>query len=173
MSTHPLSAAQTPFDLDFVSHDPDQTIRIGRRLGALLQPGDLVLLYGEFGAGKTHLVKGIVQGLGSDELVTSPSFVLINEYRARTTGGRFPIYHVDLYRIERDAELAGIGMDEALSGDGVCLVEWAEHAAHWLPPERLAVFLRHLSETKRILRFVPRGSRATTILETLKRVAFA
>jgi tRNA threonylcarbamoyladenosine biosynthesis protein TsaE len=172
MTTHPLSAAQTPFDLDFVSHGPEQTIRVGQRLGALLQPGDLVPLYGEFGAGKTHLIKGIVQGLGSDELVTSPSFVLINEYRARTAHGRFPIYHVDLYRIESDAELAGIGMDDALSGDGVCLIEWAERAANWLPAEHLAVFLRHLSETKRILRFVPYGSRATTLLEALKRVAF-
>lgn len=100
--------------LDFISHSPAQTIRVGQRLGELLQQGDLVLLLGEFGAGKTHFVKGIAQGLGSDDLVTSPSFVLMNEYRAGGERKRLPIYHTDLYRIESSAELEGIGLDLSL-----------------------------------------------------------
>lgn len=159
--------------LDFISHSPAQTVRVGQRLGELLQRGDLVLLLGEFGAGKTHFVKGIAQGLGSDDLVTSPSFVLMNEYRAGRERQRMPIYHVDLYRIESSAELEGIGLDEALNGDGVCIIEWAERAQDWLPLEHVAVHLRHLSETKRVLRFVPRGARYETLVDTLKRVAFA
>ncbi len=159
--------------LDFISHSPAQTVRVGQRLGELLQQGDLVLLLGEFGAGKTHFVKGIAQGLGSNDLVTSPSFVLMNEYRAGHERKRMLIYHADLYRIEASAELEGIGLDDALSGDGVCIIEWAERAQDWLPLEHVAVHLRHLSETKRVLRFVPRGARYETLVDALKRAAFA
>ncbi|HEU5011198.1 MAG TPA: tRNA (adenosine(37)-N6)-threonylcarbamoyltransferase complex ATPase subunit type 1 TsaE [Roseiflexaceae bacterium] len=173
MSTQPQPSAQSPHMLDFISHSPAQTIRVGQRLGELLQQGDLVLLLGEFGAGKTHFVKGIAQGLGSDDLVTSPSFVLMNEYRAGAERKRMPIYHTDLYRIEASAELEGIGLDNALGGDGVCIIEWAERAQDWLPLEHVAVHLRHLSETKRVLRFVPRGERYETLVDALKRAAFA
>ena len=159
--------------LDFISHSPAQTVRVGQRLGELLQQGDLVLLLGEFGAGKTHFVKGIAQGLGSDDLVTSPSFVLMNEYRAGRERKQMPIYHADLYRIEMSAELEGIGLDDALSGDGICIIEWAERAQDWLPLEHVAVHLRHLSETKRVLRFVPCGARYETLVDALKRAAFA
>lgn len=171
MGTHPLSAVQSPRELDLISHSASQTIRIGQRLGELLRPGDVVLLTGEFGAGKTHLIKGIVRGLGSEDLVTSPSFVFVNEYRARPGRERLTIYHADLYRIESPAALEGIGLDEALSDDGVALVEWAERAQERLPEQHLAVHLRHLSETERVLRFVPNGRRYAAIVEELKRTA--
>ena len=130
----PIShAVQSQHVLDIISHNVAQTIRLGQRLGELLRPGDLILLLGDFGTGKTHLIKGIAQGLGSADLVNSPSFVLINEYRAGPQHGRMPIFHADLYRIEDADELAGIGLEEAWAGDGVCLIEWAEQAGGRIP----------------------------------------
>ena len=173
MSKHLPPAIQSQHILDFISHSAAQTIRIGQRLGELMRQGDLVVLLGDFGAGKTHLIKGIAQGLGSTDLVNSPSFVLINEYRAGPRHNRVPIYHADLYRIENPDELAAIGIEDAWSGSGVCLIEWADQAGDWLPPERLAIHLQHLSETKRVLRFVPHGARYETLLAEFKKATIA
>jgi tRNA threonylcarbamoyladenosine biosynthesis protein TsaE len=173
MSKQLPTAVQSQHVLDFISHSAAQTIRFGQRLGELLRQGDLVVLLGDFGAGKTHLIKGIAQGLGSTDLVNSPSFVLINEYRAGSRHGHIPIYHADLYRIDDPDELAAIGIEETWSGDGVCLIEWADQAGDWLPPERLAIHLQHLSETKRVLRFVPYGARYEALLAEFKKVAVA
>ena len=103
-----LHAVQSPHVLDFISHSAAQTIRIGQRLGELLRQGDLVVLLGDFGTGKTHLIKGVARGLGSADLVNSPSFVLINEYRAGEQHRSMPIFHVDLYRIEDSDELTNL-----------------------------------------------------------------
>jgi tRNA threonylcarbamoyladenosine biosynthesis protein TsaE len=173
MSKQPSPAIQSPRELDFISHSVAQTIRVGQRLGELLGPGDLVLLLGDFGSGKTHLIKGIAQGLGSADLVNSPSFVLINEYHAGPAHGRMPIYHADLYRVEDPAELPGIGLEEAWSAGGVCLIEWAEHARGWLPQNHLAIHLRYLSDTKRVLRFAPQGQRYEALVSEFKKTAFA
>jgi tRNA threonylcarbamoyladenosine biosynthesis protein TsaE len=173
MSKQLPPAVQSQHILDFISHSAAQTIRVGQRLGELMRQGDLVVLQGEFGSGKTHLIKGIAQGLGSTDLVNSPSFVLINEYRAGSRHNHMPIYHADLYRIEDPDELAAIGIEEAWSGGGVCLIEWAEQAGDWLPPERLAIYLQHLSETKRVLRFVPHGTRYEALLAEFKKTAIA
>ncbi len=173
MSDRRARIVHSPHVLDFVSHSAAQTIRVGQRLGELLQRGDLVALQGDLGAGKTHLIKGIALGLGSADMVNSPSFVLINQYRAGVQRDGMPIYHVDLYRIERMAELASIGLEELLDGDGVCLIEWAERAEGWLPAERLDVYLGHLSETKRVVRFVPRGRRYEELVDALKKAAFS
>ena len=167
------TSVQSPHILDFISHSAAQTIRLGQRLGELMRQGDLVVLQGDFGAGKTHLIKGIAQGLGSSDLVNSPSFVLINQYRAGARHGHMPIFHADLYRIEDADELAAVGIEEAWSGAGVCLIEWAEQAGDWLPTERLAIHLQHLSETKRVLRFVPYGARYEALLAEFKKVAVA
>jgi tRNA threonylcarbamoyladenosine biosynthesis protein TsaE len=164
---------QSPHVLDFISHSAAQTARFGQRLGELLQPGDLVLLLGEFGAGKTHFVKGVAQALGTEELVNSPSFVLINEYRAGPRHHHAPIYHIDLYRIEQPAELEGIGLEDALGGDGFALIEWAERAAGWLPNDHLAVHFQHLSDTKRVLRLAPHGQRYEELVAAFKKMAFA
>jgi tRNA threonylcarbamoyladenosine biosynthesis protein TsaE len=99
--------------------------------------------------------------------------VLINEYRAGPRHGNMPIFHADLYRIENPDELAAIGIEEAWSGIGVCLIEWADQAGDWLPSERLAIHLQHLSETKRVLRFVPYGARYQTLLAEFKKSAVA
>jgi tRNA threonylcarbamoyladenosine biosynthesis protein TsaE len=130
------------------------------------------LLQGDLGVGKTQLAKGIALGLGSDDLITSPSFVLLNEYRAGPQWPGMRIYHADLYRIEDAAELSAIGMEEAWNPSDICLMEWAERAESWLPAERLLIQMRHLDETKRVLRFVPQGQRYSDLVETFKHTVF-
>lgn len=100
-----------------------ETLLLGEKLGKLLGAGDIVLLFGELGSGKTLLTRGIAKGLGLEpgEYVRSPSFTLVNEYRAR-----LPIYHIDLYRMESFADIENLGLEEALFGAGVTVVEWAE-----------------------------------------------
>ncbi len=160
--------AQQQQIFECVSHSPAQTARIGQRLGELLQRGDVVLLLGEFGAGKTHFAKGIAQGLGSIDLVNSPSFVLVNEYRAGAAHQYLPIYHVDLYRLEDTREISGIGLEELADGAGVCMIEWGLRATDWLPPERISVSLHYLSDTKRTITFEPQGARAIAVVAQLK-----
>jgi tRNA threonylcarbamoyladenosine biosynthesis protein TsaE len=123
-------------DVRVLSHSESETREVGARLATVLQPGDVVALYGELGAGKTRLIQGICRGLGVREEVTSPSFVLINEYR-----GRIPVYHFDFYRLERLEEIAGLGIEEYFDGSGVCLIEWADRAEPLLPPERIEVVI--------------------------------
>lgn len=154
--------------LERVTRSAAETIALGRQLGALLRPGDLVLLFAPFGAGKTHLTKGIAGAFGVDEAdVNSPSFVLINEYEADRAHGRIPLHHVDLYRVETPDELATVGLDDVLD-DGLAIIEWAERAADWWPREHLAIFIEHTGENERTLRFVPRGERYAAIVAQMK-----
>lgn len=138
-----------------------------------MHAGDMLLLIGDVGVGKTHLVKGIVQGLESPDSVTSPSFVLVNEYRAGTRRKHIPIYHIDLYRIEQSAELSTIGIEEMWDTDGICIIEWAERAEGRIPDEHLAIYMQYLGETKRVLRFEPDGERYERLVEKFKQTAFA
>jgi tRNA threonylcarbamoyladenosine biosynthesis protein TsaE len=168
-----LPAVQSPDVLDFISHSASQTERIGYRLGEHIQPGDILLFVGDVGVGKTQLIKGIVQGMGSSDRVTSPSFVLVNEYTAGKQRKALPIYHVDLYRIDTPSELATIGLEELWDETGVCLIEWAERAEGWIPQDHLAIYMQYLDETKRVLRFEPQGERYFRLVELLKTTAFA
>lgn len=110
--------------------DPQATIAHGVALGATLRTGDVLALCGDLGAGKTHFVKGLAAGLGADATVTSPTFTLIHEY----SGGRLPLYHFDLYRLESENELLRIGFDDYLADGGVLAIEWAEKFPALLPP---------------------------------------
>ena len=110
---------------DFFSRSPEETRAIGDRLGHLLVPGDLICLQGELGAGKTTLVQGLAQGWGSQDEVTSPTFVLVNEYR-RPNGARF--FHMDAYRLEGEREAAELDVDRMLT-EGALIVEWPERIA--------------------------------------------
>ena len=166
-SSGTLSA--TTADLDIVSHGAEQTRRLGAHLAVLLRPGDVVLLEGEFGSGKTTFAQGIARGLGIDSrYVNSPTFMLINEYR----GGRYPLYHIDLYRLEGHEQVATLGLDDYFDGRGIVVIEWPEGAATWLPSERLVVRLGHLSDTKRTVRLYAFGEHYKELVEGFKKEAF-
>lgn len=142
----------------FRSQSEAETVAFGRRLGALLAPGDLVLLMASFGAGKTHLTKGIAAAWGVDTTeVNSPSYVLVNEYSADAAHGRIPLYHADLYRVETASDLATVGLEAVLDGDGICVIEWAERAAGLLPSEHVAVHIEVTGEQSRLIRVEARG----------------
>jgi tRNA threonylcarbamoyladenosine biosynthesis protein TsaE len=128
------------------------TEAFGRRLGALLFPGAVVALVGQLGAGKTHLARAIAEGLAvrNPAAVTSPTFVLIQEYP-----GRVPVYHFDAYRLSGPREFAELGVDEYFRGDGVCIVEWADRVAETLPEQHLRIEIEVLDESQR--RFLVTG----------------
>lgn len=152
----------------FRSQSEAETVAFGRRLGALLAPGDLVLLLAPFGAGKTHLTKGIAAAWGIDTAeVNSPSYVLVNEYTADAAHGRIPLYHADLYRIESASDLATVGLEAALDGDGICVIEWAERAAGWLPDEHLAVQIEVTGEQSRLIGVEAHGARYEALVKRL------
>jgi tRNA threonylcarbamoyladenosine biosynthesis protein TsaE len=122
-----------------------ETLEFGGRLAQELQPGDVIALSGELGAGKTALVKGIAHGLGISMEVTSPTFTLIHEY----SGGRLALYHVDLYRLDSAAQALAIGIEDYLDGAGVTVIEWAERIASLLPPRTIRIRLESKSENTR------------------------
>jgi tRNA threonylcarbamoyladenosine biosynthesis protein TsaE len=149
--------------LQLTSHSPEQTQRLGARLGELAQPGDIYLLEGNLGTGKTCLTQGIAWGLNIKEYTLSPSFVIMRELY-----GRLPLYHIDLYRLDRIEEIADLGLDDYLYGKGVCVVEWAEKGLSVLPPEHLAVQISFLGDTERRFLIKPSGKRYRELLEQLK-----
>ncbi len=158
-----------PPTIELMSHSEAETIALGRRLGALLRPGDVVLLYAPLGAGKTQLTKGIAAAFGVDQAeVSSPTFVLINAYESDREHRRMPIYHVDLYRVETPDELATVGLDDVLDGDGVAIVEWAERAEGLLPRDGVAIDIEYLGPTERRFRLTGRGARGRAIVERLR-----
>jgi tRNA threonylcarbamoyladenosine biosynthesis protein TsaE len=122
-----------------ISNSPEDTQRLGKRLGELAQVGDVFLLVGRLGTGKTCLTQGIARGLGIEGGATSPSFVIVKEYY-----GRLPLYHIDLYRLDQTEEVLELGLDEYLYGNGICVVEWAEKGLNVLPQEYLLIKLEHL-----------------------------
>jgi tRNA threonylcarbamoyladenosine biosynthesis protein TsaE len=154
---------------DFTSRSANETIEFGQRLGNLLGAGDLVLLVAPFGAGKTHLTKGIAGAFGVvEDEVNSPSFVLINEYEADRLHGSMPVYHVDLYRIETPDELASVGLDDVIAGDSLTVIEWAERASDWLPQEHLLITIELLGPNERLIRLQPYGKRYAELVEALR-----
>lgn len=147
-----------------------RTIAIGRRLGTLLQPGDVVALRGELGAGKTRLVRGIVEGLGHDpSAVSSPTFVVANEYD--DPYARLPAAHLDAYRLTGDEELANAGWDQLLDGVTVLLIEWPQRIQDALPESRWEINIEHGSPTERAITITPPPDRDTILLEALNRPA--
>ncbi len=150
--------------LALLSGSVAQTRRLGSKLGALLQPGHVVLLEGAFGAGKTVFSQGVGQGLGVSDYVTSPSFTLINEYRASRERGGFPVYHIDLYRLASAAEAVDLGLLDYLGGDGVCLVEWAALVRPLLVPDYLLVRLAIEGARRRRLLIEAFGGRHVQLL---------
>jgi tRNA threonylcarbamoyladenosine biosynthesis protein TsaE len=144
-----------------LSDSPAATRRIGRRLARHLRAGDVVLLQGELGAGKTCLAQGIGEGIGVREQVKSSAFVLVNEYE-----GRLRMYLADLYRLSEPAEVADLALEENAAG-GVLVVEWPDRAWEEMPRERLLIRLRWLDDRSRELSLEPEGARARELTEKL------
>lgn len=144
-------------------NNSNETIALGERMAADLCPGDVVVLNGDLGAGKTTFTKGIAKGLGIKEIIKSPTFTIIHEYQ----DGRIPLYHMDAYRLENGGA-EDLGLDEYFDGDGVSVVEWAQFAEDELPDEFLAItFKRTDDESKRILTFDPRGQHFQQMVDQL------
>lgn len=149
--------------MNFTSRSPEKTQRLGEELGRLAQPGDVFLLTGKLGTGKTCLTQGIAWGLGIEGYATSPTFVLVNEYR-----GRLPMYHVDLYRLDSVAEVTDLGLDDYLYGKGLCVVEWADKTQDVLPPQNLSIRIDFIDDTDRRLELKPHGERYAELISQIK-----
>ena len=150
--------------MKLTSYSPEETQRLGKELGYLAQAGDVILLVGNLGAGKTCLTQGIAWGLNIDGYARSPSFVVMNEYR-----GRLPMYHIDLYRLDNIAEIADLGLDDYLYGKGLCVVEWADKALDLMPPQNLLIKIDLLGDNERKLELNTHGQRYTEMLADIKK----
>jgi len=148
----------------FNSHSSEETQRFGKELGQLAMPGDVILLIGNLGAGKTCLTQGIAWGLNIDGYARSPSFVVVNEYK-----GRLPMYHIDLYRLDNIAEIADLGLDDYLYGKGLCVVEWADKALDLMPPQNLLIKIDLLGKNERKLELTNQGQRYKEMLADIKK----
>ena len=141
--------------LEIVTHCPAETAAIGEALAGCLRNGDVVLLHGDLGAGKTTLAKGIASALGVEDVVSSPSFSLVNEYDTGLATAVTRLYHLDLYRLRSEDDLASIGFDDFMAPtDGITLVEWPERASTSLPERFLLVEIETVRSGTRRLRFV-------------------
>ncbi|MFM1655685.1 tRNA (adenosine(37)-N6)-threonylcarbamoyltransferase complex ATPase subunit type 1 TsaE [Brevibacillus sp. B_LB10_24] len=138
----------------------EETQEFARRLAEYLRPGDVLALEGDLGAGKTTFTQGLARGLGVAGVVNSPTFTIIKEY-----AGRLPLYHMDVYRVENDADQ--LGLDEYFYGDGVSVVEWASLIEPALPEERLTITLSNGDGQARHCRLEPRGRRYEELCEEI------
>lgn len=159
-----------PHAFEVFSHSPEQTRRVGIRLGSLLQVGDIICLEGGLGSGKTTLVQGIAQGWGSANKVTSPTYVIVNEY---VRPGGNTLFHCDAYRLQPENPLdsAIIDLDRVFSG-GVLVIEWAERMKTSLPKENLWIQMDWINPDQRHLILTPHGHRYESILIKLQQALF-
>ena len=142
------------------SHNEEELIQQGQRLGKLLQAGDVLVLTGDLGAGKTTFTKGLALGLGISQMIKSPTYTIVREYE-----GRLPLYHLDVYRIEGDAD--SIDLDEFLFGGGVTVIEWGHLLGEDLPDSYLELEILKEAEG-RCLHFTAHGSRAEQLIKELQ-----
>lgn len=143
-----------------ISHSPAQTRAIGTSLAHALRPGDVLLLLGDLGAGKSEMTRGIAQGLGISGPVSSPSFTILNVY----DDGSIPLYHFDWYRLNSEDELYEMGMDEYLGGDGIAVIEWPSQCPDAVPDCCLAVHIVPVDESTREITLESRGGFRTISL---------
>lgn len=156
--------------LDLISHSSLQTRELGAALSRKLIPGDLILLSGALGSGKTTFIQGIASGLDIDDVVSSPTFTLVAEYTGQTTDTPVRFYHVDLYRLSSDGDdLHSVGLEEYLEDPGaICAVEWPQRAPDMLPESWLLVELEPIADTKRRVRLIARGRRYDELISDLR-----
>jgi len=131
-----------PLMKQLLIRNEEETRKFGKDLASRLKPGDVVCLIGELGTGKTTLTKAIAEGLGIDDIVTSPTFTIVHEYKS----GRLPLYHFDVYRIEDEDEMYEIGVEEYFYGQGVCVVEWADRIMEIVPDYSIVITLYYGQE---------------------------
>lgn len=147
----------------FTFNQPTATQNLGAQIAPGLTAGDVLVLNGDLGAGKTTFTKGLAKGLGIDAIIKSPTFTIIREY----AGGRLPLYHMDVYRLEHGGA-GDLGLDEYFDGQGVSVVEWAQFVADELPSNYLAItFQRTDQENQRILTLTPHGAHFETLVAGL------
>lgn len=176
--------------LDIISHSSSQTQRLGMRLGELLRGGELLLLDGQLGTGKTTFTQGLARGMGITENVSSPTFTLLKEYHGHpipmTQAGQeassaqpsqlrsgLTLYHFDLYRLEDPGEIIDLGFEDYFNSSGVCVVEWADKANLLWPDQHLRIHLKMISETKRGLLLTAIGLRYCQLLHEFQKYTYA
>jgi tRNA threonylcarbamoyladenosine biosynthesis protein TsaE len=150
--------------LEFFSRSPEQTRRIGLRLGALLKPGDIICLQGDLGAGKTTFTQGLAQGWGSLDSVSSPTFILVNQYR-RADGSK--LFHMDAYRLDSVPEAEELDLDSMLA-EGALIIEWPERLGDLIPKEHLHIRLEHISEEHRQMNFHAHGKHYDNLIDSIR-----
>ena len=143
--------------------DENKTKEIGYKLGQLLQPGSVICLIGDLGAGKTTMTQSLAKALEVEDYITSPTFTIVNEYE-----GRMPLYHFDVYRIGSSEEMYDIGFDEYIDGEGVCIIEWANLIEDILPDEYLYIEMNY-KETGREMILTPKGEKYEEIVKELSK----
>ncbi len=156
--------------VSFMSSTPQQTERLGIRLGELIEPRDIICLDGDLGAGKTALARGIGRGWGTTYRITSPTFTLINEYPRASDG--IILYHCDFYRLQGATEIITTGIEDILDTNGAIMIEWPDLVMPFLPEDRLIIALSHVSEYKRGMRFRATGKRSRALLTEFRVSAF-
>ena len=151
-------------NLTYITKNPKETKKVGSCLAKLLKSGDIILFFGEMGAGKTCLTQGIAESLDTIETVNSPSFTIINEYH-----GKIPIYHFDLFRLNSYYEIMDLGYEEYFYGNGITIVEWAEKIETSLPFEFSKIILTFIDSKKRKIEFCPKGERFYRMVKELRK----
>lgn len=177
--------------LNIISHSSAQTQRLGTHLGKLMHGGELLLLDGQLGTGKTTFTQGLAKGMGIAGVVSSPTFTLLKEYagaqrpfseRAERHGGRAShtqqaespsLYHFDLYRLDEPEEIIELGFEDYFYGSGVCVVEWADKAGALWPQERLYIRINIINETERGMLFSATGERYCELLQQFQKKSYA
>lgn len=154
--------------MDFFSRSPEQTRRLGMRLGGALQAGDVICLQGDLGAGKTTFVQGVALGWGSQDAVSSPTFIIVNVYRR---GDEAQLFHMDAYRLDSASEAEELDLDSMLS-KGPLLVEWPERIDGLVPDERLWIKLEHIDEDEREMKFKATGQRYDDLLGVIRQSVY-
>ncbi|HJT57823.1 MAG TPA: tRNA (adenosine(37)-N6)-threonylcarbamoyltransferase complex ATPase subunit type 1 TsaE [Ktedonobacteraceae bacterium] len=176
------SQEESNLTLDIISHSAAQTQRLGMRLGEMAQGGELILLSGNLGTGKTTFTQGVAQGMGITEHINSPTFTLLKEYPGQpgSTGGSRAqsrvgpaLYHFDLYRLDDPEEIFDLGFEDYFYSDGVCVVEWADKADLLWPTDHLRIRMKMMSETKRGLLFIATGARYCELLRQFQKNTYA
>jgi len=154
--------------MDYFSRSPEQTRRIGMRLGGALQAGDVICLQGDLGAGKTTFVQGVALGWGSQDAVSSPTFIIVNMYRR---GDEARLFHMDAYRLDSTLEAEELDLD-AMLAQGALLVEWPERMDGLVPAERLWIQLEPMNGEERKMNFRAKGKRYDDLLDVIRQAAY-